>query len=309
MSTPPQAVVVAVSEDGYDAAVAFAVDQARRTGNPIHLVHVLLMPTEAAYAGLDGGLRESAASLLAHAHTATEEAAGPGIAVTSELVDDGWVVRDLVRRSENASLVVLQHRNLSRVRRVFTGSVSQGVAGRSHAPVVAVPEDWRAGATPRRVVVAAQEPIEALPLVVAGLEEARSRGSAVQVVHACWLTWGYDEAVVDSSYRDHWISRARTELEAVLTPARGAYPDVETTISISSGPPVEAVLVAARDADLVVLGRRHHRMPLGSHLGPVARAVLAHAPCPVMVAPELKVTADSDGVAREAAPEGVGATS
>ena len=39
-----------------------------------------------------------------------------------------------------------------------------------------------------------------------------------------------------------------------------------------------------QDAELVVVGRHDPRTPLGSHLGPVARAVLAGAGCPVLLA-------------------------
>ena len=34
---------------------------------------------------------------------------------------------------------------------------------------------------------------------------------------------------------------------------------------------------------------RHHLLPLGSHLGSVARAAIGHAACPVLINPELAV--------------------
>jgi nucleotide-binding universal stress UspA family protein len=43
---------------------------------------------------------------------------------------------------------------------------------------------------------------------------------------------------------------------------------------------------ASERSDVLVLGRRHHLLPIGSHLGPVARAVLDRAQCPVLMAPE-----------------------
>ena len=58
-------------------------------------------------------------------------------------------------------------------------------------------------------------------------------------------------------------------------------------MDVRHAPPVEAVLDAAETCDLIVLGRRHHLLPLGSHLGPVARAALGHATTPVMITPEL----------------------
>ena len=43
---------------------------------------------------------------------------------------------------------------------------------------------------------------------------------------------------------------------------------------------------AGRESELLILGRRHHLLPFGSHLGPVARAILAHGECPVFLTPE-----------------------
>ena len=42
----------------------------------------------------------------------------------------------------------------------------------------------------------------------------------------------------------------------------------------------------AESSQLLVIGRRHHLLPLGSHLGPVARAVLQHSTAPVLLNPE-----------------------
>lgn len=44
---------------------------------------------------------------------------------------------------------------------------------------------------------------------------------------------------------------------------------------------------AAERSDLLVIGRRHHLLPMGSHLGPVARAILDNSACPVLVTPEV----------------------
>ena len=49
-----------------------------------------------------------------------------------------------------------------------------------------------------------------------------------------------------------------------------------------------------------MIGRRHHLLPLRTHLGPVARAVLGHAATPVLVTPESLVTAKSERRAQRA---------
>ena len=62
-------------------------------------------------------------------------------------------------------------------------------------------------------------------------------------------------------------------------------------------PAVAAVLDGAENSGLLVLGRRHHLLPLGSHLGPVARAAIDHAACPVYITPEAAGETKSNGVA------------
>ena len=61
-------------------------------------------------------------------------------------------------------------------------------------------------------------------------------------------------------------------------------------------PPVEAVLDAAEASDLLILGRRHHLLPLGSHLGPVVRAALDHGTCPELITPELAVATTQSSI-------------
>ena len=296
MNPPTNAVVVGVGADSVEAALTFAVAEARRTQRPLHLVHVLQLPAGEAYVGVYGGMLDQAKSTLAEAQNTAESLAGDDVAVTAELVDKGWVVDDLVRHTSGASLLVLQHRGLSRVRRVFTGSVVQGVAGRAHVPVVSVREGWVPGDETSVVTAAVQNPGEAPALLRIAFEEARAREASLVVLHAWWLASGYDIVVVDRAVRDEWAARSREELAPVLEPLRQEFSDVEVAVKVQHAPPVEAVLDAAEASELLVLGRRHHLLPLGTHLGPVTRATLEHATCPVLITPELgsarAVTAD-----------------
>ena len=291
MNTPTNAVVLGVGADGFDAALPLAIAEARRTDSPLHLVHVLQVPVGDAYVGVYGGALDLAKAVLADATARAEELAGIDVPVTAELMDSGWVVDDLVRRTEGASLLVMQHRALSRLKRVFVPSAVYGVAGRAHAPVISVPEGWDPDRQPAGfVTVGVQDPVEAPAILRAGFAEARARGARLVVLHAWWLASGFDVVVVDGTVRDEWASRSREEMQPVLTPLRQEFPDVEVTIEVRHAPPVEAVLDAAEASDLLILGRRHHLLPLGSHLGPVVRAALDHGTCPVLITPELAVT-------------------
>jgi nucleotide-binding universal stress UspA family protein len=292
MNTPRSAIVVGISADGYGSALKFAVAEAKRASRPLHLVHVLQLPAGEAYAGVYGGALEQANATLADALGEAERLAGLDVPVSGEIIDSGWAVENLVSATATDQLLVLQHRNLGRVNRLLHGSIVQGVAGRSHVPVVSVPEGWAARTDTRAVVTAAvQSAVDAAALLRIAFVEAKTRGARLVVLRAWWLASGYDVVVVDDAFRAEWTQRSRDELEPVLAALRTEFPEVDVTIEVRHAPPLEAVLDAAAVSDLVVLGRRHHRLPLGSHLGPVARGALAHSTTPVLITPELAVAA------------------
>jgi nucleotide-binding universal stress UspA family protein len=256
----------------------------------VQLVHVLELPAGEAYVGVYGGALDSAKKLLDEALARAEELAGDDVEVTGELVDSGWVVEDLVRRSESASMIVMQHRALSRVKRVFSRSIVHGVAGRSRVPVISVPEGWTRDHESRGVVTAGvQDAVEAHALLRAGFEQARTQGARLVVLHAWWLASGFDVVVVDQAMREDWAARSHAELDPMLAPLSEEFSDVQVTVHVQHAPVIEAVLDAAEVSDVLVLGRRHHLLPARSHLGPVARAALDHATCPVLITPELGV--------------------
>ena len=45
----------------------------------------------------------------------------------------------------------------------------------------------------------------------------------------------------------------------------------------------DALIEASRETTLLVIGRHDPLVPIGSHLGPIARAVLREAECPVLL--------------------------
>jgi nucleotide-binding universal stress UspA family protein len=299
MSTPSNAIVVGVGAEGSVSALRFAVEEARRSARPVHLVHVLQLPASEAYAGLYGEALEGARSTLARAVEQADQLAGDDVVVTSELVSMGRVVDELTTRTSGDQLLVLEHRAFGRLHRLVGGSVVQSVAGRAHVPVISVPEEWspRTGAT-ALVTAAVQDPLEAPVVLRAAFDEARKLRASLVVLHAWWLDSGFDEGVIDREMREESAERARIDLQHVLAPLHSAFSDVEVAIDVRHAPPAEAVLDAAEVSDLVVIGRRHHLLPLRTHLGPVARAVLGHAVAPVLVTPESPVTAKEERRAR-----------
>ena len=73
------------------------------------------------------------------------------------------------------------------------------------------------------------------------------------------------------------------------------YGQLDTEVVARHQRPADALVDESRRASLLVIGRRDPRLPHGSHIGPVARAVLRRSECPVMVID----TAEDTPTARE----------
>jgi len=309
MSMPSNAIVVAIGPDGYEAAVDFAVTEAGRTGRPLHLIHVLEAPSGGAYASVYDAMLNEARSTLDVALLHAKSRAGANVVVTAELVEFGRVVNDLPQHTDAASMLVLQHRAMNRLERALGSSTVLRLAGRAGVPVISVPDGWGTDRPVTGVVTAGvQDAVEAWALLGAGFEEAKARRAELVVLHAWWLASGYDVVAVDDAMREEYATQFRQELEPVLAPLRKQYPDVDVKVLVRHAPRVEAVLDAAEVSDLLVLGRRHHLLPLGSHLGPIARAALGRATSPVLITPEATTPGggapSSERLARIGVPEG-----
>lgn len=288
-SPAPLPVLAAVALDGSDAAVDVAAHLAVLLGAPLHLVHVLDVPAVDAYAGSYGVVLEEVDAILHRAAERARLVVGDRVEVTVERVDSGGLGPQLTARADRSRLAVLQHRHLSRTHRLVTGSTVAGLAAHTTAPVLSVPEGWQPDGHLPVVAVGVQDVEEAGHLLRLALDEADLHDARLVVTHAWWQPRGYDRAELDETYREEHLAGVRTALESALEPLRANYPDTDVTLDLRHAPPAETLVEVAADASLLVLGRRHHLMPLASHLGPTVRAVLHHSTCPVLLAPQVPV--------------------
>ena len=288
MNVSSNRIIVAVAGEDVEAVMTFAADEAVRSGATLHLVHVLFLPgamLPETYAVAYAGAKRFALTLLEHAEKVANDLVAGRVPVTTELVErSGSAVNDLTARSRDARLVVLQHRHLEGLQRFTSTSTTLGVAARAHTPVVSVPQGWQPADPPYgRVSVGVSDPERADAVLRAAFEAAHSRGARLRVVHAWWLANGYDVVVVDDDMRRDFDQRFRAELAPHLEPLRREFPDVEVEIVVHHAQPGFGLLEGAQDADLLVVGRRHWALPVGSHIGAVARAALRATGCPVVV--------------------------
>jgi nucleotide-binding universal stress UspA family protein len=282
----PTPVVVAVGTDDIDAALAYAAREAASAGCGIHLVHVVHLLVQ----GPDGLLvevsdQEQVGRLALNAAVERlQDMVEPGTTVTTDL-QIGRVVPALVDLAQDARMIVLEHRDLSRMQRVVTRSVASGVAAHARVPVVSVPADWNPfTGTEERITVGVDVPDQSGHVLRAALDVAKRRGATLHVLHTWSFPVAYDDALISPQEDRQWADRARAEVEQVLAGLGDAATGVKVDVEARHARPADALIEASRTSTLLVVGRHDSVMPVGSHLGPVARAVLTESACPVLLA-------------------------
>lgn len=136
---------IVVGVDGASAsaaALAWAVDQARATGERVRAVHAYTLPP----VGRDGELPPAAAEIHARALRLLDEAVAPvaaergDVQVVSEAraVRGDRVGRALVDAARSASLLVVGSRGLGSLAGMLAGSVSAECLAAARCPVVVV---------------------------------------------------------------------------------------------------------------------------------------------------------------------------
>lgn len=118
--------------------------------------------------------------------------------------------------------------------------------------------------------------------------EATVRGDALALVHV----WEPPQAFAPLGLGAYPVDpepirqAADDVLQKLVAEARALAPDLEIRGQLVEGAPAEALLEAARTADLLVVGSRGLGGFRSLLLGSVSQQVTHHAPCPVVIVPE-----------------------
>lgn len=199
----------------------------------------------------------------------------------------GNAVDVLLSKADSAGLIVVGKRGLGGFTRMIVGSTSIALAGRSPVPVAIVPDSWDPAERVGRPVVLGidlakpdEEPIEA------AFKRAERLGVILVAVHG-WETpavYSWDAATIAGAVTELDEDES-TRFDEVLAFWRERHPDVTVRAMRLHKHPAAAVLEAAQEAQVVVLGRHPAGIFGGFAFGSVARAVLHYAECPVVVVP------------------------
>jgi nucleotide-binding universal stress UspA family protein len=191
------------------------------------------------------------------------------------LVEMASPVTLLLRESATAALVVLGGHHFTLVDRLLTGSVASAVAAHAGCPVVVVPmAESSTAVTTRPVVVALDGETAAVAALNFAFNEAELRGCSVLALHA----FAVRDALADQG--------RRINLAEVLAGHQQSHPNVPVRALFIPGEPEDVIIDQSRAAVMVVVGRPHRRR-LGSWSRSVAKAVLDHTHCPLVVVPQI----------------------
>jgi nucleotide-binding universal stress UspA family protein len=285
---------VVVGVDGSpesDDALVWALAEGRLRGVPVRAVNVWQPSGRPREVEWLSGL-ESVADLRAHlqrdvaagVRAVTDGAAASDVEVTAAVMY-GHPAQELIRLSEADSLLVVGSRGRGSLAGSMLGSVSQSAAQYANGTVVVV-----RGARPdpaARPVVAG---VDGSPGSVHALrfaeEAARLRGVPLRVVHAWstpYLGFAGPATSLPPEAIDELAAQAGETLRAGLDQASidAARSDVEARLV--EGPPARALLDAAADADLLVVGSRGYGGWKGLLLGSVSTQCVTQSPAPVAV--------------------------
>jgi len=269
MDATPGAIVVAVGGHGWSAAVEYAAGEAVRRRRALHLVHAVSAedPNEAV-TGIE---------LLADA-VRYADALLDGLALVTASLVPGPAVQVLEEAAEQADLVVVGRRPESVRTQAYVHSVAGGVTARVGVPVVSVPDGWHPRVGGATVVAGIDDPEKRDEVLAAAFVAALERRARLVVVAAVWRP---PQTHVDDQ---GWQQRLEEGLARALADAAETYGEVPVEIHVRNTHADEALIEASCSADLVVVGRHAGLVPGGLHLGPIARAVVRRAECPVQLA-------------------------
>jgi nucleotide-binding universal stress UspA family protein len=270
---------VVVGVDGSaqsDAAVAWAVAEARARGCGLQIVHCCESRNYGLWTTtktLREGLRQMARPLI-------DRALALAARLDPDIPADGRVLvaspaHTLVRLSARASLVVVGRNGRGAISRLPLGSVARHVMANTTCPVVGVgcPRDDVAVGTTSRIIAAIDHP--------AG--------------HELTLHFAFGEALlhhvpmrVASALPRARLpgAPARRQLGASLISWQAQYPAVDVTSSVHVGDLVDALESLCTPRDLLVLGHHQHGPLILSALGAHTTAAMRVAPCPIAVVQE-----------------------
>ena len=147
-----------------------------------------------------------------------------------------------------------------------------------------------------KIVVGVDGSAGAAKAFESAVAEAALREAALHVVHAWmvplidvipepWVIGAPNVGASDEEVYEHLAAAARKVLDESLGRARALEPGLEIVGELTEMRAASALIAAAGDAELLVVGSRGRGGFRGLLLGSVSAQCVHHSPCPVVVVP------------------------
>ncbi|WP_285730533.1 universal stress protein [Nocardiopsis sp. ATB16-24] len=295
----PKVVVGVDGSESAHRALEWGATEAARTGLPLYIVHALSMPlVMSRYAGATRfppteEMSAQGRELLDDA-TRHVRSSHPELEVETELALEE-PPSALLRRIDHGDMVVVGSRGLGPVRSALAGSAGTRLASKAICPVVVVPHRQEGPIShtgPERIVVGVDGSVDSRRALRFALSRAASRGgSSVVAVHS-WRTpptfaarsttaegWASPPDDLLDRHSEEMVSGILAEL------MDDTVEDVDITVVRTGNDPVDALVEAGGQADLIVVGSRGRGGVSGLLLGSVTQGLLHTATIPVAVLP------------------------
>ena len=276
---------------GYDrspgarAAVAWALDEAARTGTPVEFLFAYQWPTWSpsttplSAAIWPGGDTDHAIKNMLHDVVTAARHTHPGVPTTVSTVSTG-AARPLIDRSAQARLIVLGSREHSPVAGLI-GSVTAAVTTHAHCPVIVV-HDTPAATAP--IIAGIDDSPSAATTLAFAADQATARGVPLRVIRVWPPTSGIR---ADSRPATRTVpARERQPFDDLVASFRDKYPHIDISAEAVIDHPTTALTQAGSSAQLLVVGNHGHGTVRGILLGSISQHLLRHCACAVAVVPD-----------------------
>lgn len=289
--------IVVVAVDGSDAskvAVRWAAHTAMKRNIPLRLASSYAMP-QFLYAEGMVPPQEIFDDLQAETMEKIEEAREIAYEVAPEIrightIAEGSPIDMLLEMSKDSTMIVMGSRGLGGLSGMVMGSVSAAVVSHAECPVVVVREDNLTDSGP--VVVGIDGSAVSEKATEFAFAEAEARGVELHAVHT-WMDMQVQASLAGLSAAQQQWQVVEEEQNALLAERlagfQAKHPNVVVKKIVTRDRPVRALVDAAQDAQLLVVGSHGRGGFKGMLLGSTSRALLQSAPCPMMV---VRPTAD-----------------
>ncbi len=280
----PGSIVVGVETSGASMiALDWATTLAQQTRSPIHLLHGFSpdRPDWAFGMGADQDhFKRSGERVLNRARNRIQ-LRDRMIQVTTGLTSK-FPAAAMVRASSLASMVVVGAHGDSLLRVSSIGETAHQVAGHASCPVAVVRNPRDEESAFHRITVGIDHSDQSARALDWAFKEAELSGSEVFAVHA-WQPRDAQDPNLGSADWEAYAKRCRDFVEERIAKECASHPDVKVRTEVFQANPTRTLVDESQNCDLVVLGTRGDGGFDGLHLGRVARGLLSHGQCPVVV--------------------------